>query len=981
MKNNYLTNLRMSSSGGMRFGWFFIGIVTFLMSQTSFAQTVCSPELKFTVQSTLNTAEGVDDATMRITGLDPAVDYVVAYELGTSFTGSIANGVAYSTLTNGVIANNLVNPTLAAGQEYVVRVYLPDNSCYAEKVYVLPKAYFNDKPDNTDLEITMTKSADAANPGDIVTVTVVVTNNNSATDNPGYNIIQADNVEITVTAPGGGALTFNPTATASQGTYDGTSVWSVGSLAPGQTETLVLSYTINERGIYEIASEVTAADGDDLDSSPSTSSIIEDDYTTQCLSTPFDYCDDDEFEFRLANPAMYSQIRYLKNGTPITITAGQSVAGEYRIHADGYLIIESVGTYSYESTDPTACGFEYCCPIIVEEGEKPDLAPVTPVSICFESPIADVVVIENMNAANDAAPGSDFDIDRGNLVYQWFSDGGTGNPITGSDSLLGYTSLTLNFDALPAAPGTYTYRIVGMDDLHQTCKDTTEFVVVIQDIEKPIAAANSPICEEETLELTTTNMADYQSGAPFTFTWWNENANGGAWTATGDSVGRTDALPAMSDEYIVEVSVAYTNFTPAQTVTCSKTDTVTVLINPLPPLPDPIDYVYCQGVTNAEMDSLRLNNEDVAYTIRWYHESDTSVIDYSYPSVRPFPSSLTAGSDVWQVSFYNEGTTCESHRADQTVTIDTKPDMPVVNNFAFCEAGLATDLTAIAEAGHSLIWYATDSVSTVPDTVVAFTPPPSTATVGITSYFVSQYNTTSGCQSFINEFEVHILDRPDGLAFAVPEYCVDQTTGIQSLDNHLTVSPASSSAPTPSTSYSWDYPGHGTPATPPTPTTTTVGATYGTVTEIFTYDYVPADNFQVVTIDCPSDVLPVHVVVNPKPAAEVIAISALCIGDEDVDNGTLILTRYENTDVLEWNRGAAYSNLAADNYIIESPVAEGTHGGVFASTLPNPDTSQDYFVRITNIHGCQQDIPVTLDGKDCICPGGYCEPASITPNF
>ena len=60
--------------------------------------------MKFTVQSTLNSADGVDDATLRVTGLDPAIDYVVAYELGTTFTGSIASGAAYSTFTDGVVA-------------------------------------------------------------------------------------------------------------------------------------------------------------------------------------------------------------------------------------------------------------------------------------------------------------------------------------------------------------------------------------------------------------------------------------------------------------------------------------------------------------------------------------------------------------------------------------------------------------------------------------------------------------------------------------------------------------------------------------------------------------------------------------------------------------------------------------------------------------------------------------------------------------
>ena len=994
MKNNYPIKSNMFLSGrGVGLSWFFIGFLAILWSPLANAQVVCDPELKFTIQSTPNSAEGVDDATIRVTGLDPTIDYVVQFGPTSSFTRNFASGVAYSTLADGVVADDLTNPP-AAGTSYTVAVFVPDGSCYAEKTYVLPRTYFNDEPDNTDVEVTMGSSGPATEPGDIVTITVTVTNNNDPADNPGFNIVTATGVAITVSAPTGGEVTVSGTPTVSKGSFDGT-IWTVGDLAPGETQTLTIQYVVNDRGIYEIAAEVTAQGGEpDIDSDPTVSSIIEDDMMTQCITTPFDYCRGDEFEFRLADPSRYANIRWIeKTGGGDVILSGSTA--RYEVHADGYLIIKATGVFTYEEItgDATACGYQACCPIEVVPGVEPDIAPIAPVSICYESPIADVVVIENTDPNNDSNGTSEYDIDRGILVYQWFTDGGTGAPITSADSMTGYTSLTLNFDALPAAPGTYVYQIIGMDETHQTCRDTADFVVVIQDIEKPIAATNAPICETETLSLYTDNMTDYDSGAPFTFAWDKLTASGsGNWSATGDSVTRAAAHPDMDDDYVLTVSVEYTNFTPAQTTTCTKYDTVAVVINPLPEIPDPIDYIYCQDVPDSEMDSLRLNNENPAlYTITWYDHNgptgDSTSVLATFPSTRPFPSSVDDGLQLWWVTHTNNVTGCESFRAVQQVQIDPKPEMPIVSNFAFCENRDSFDLTATALANHGLIWYGTDSTIVANIDTSATHAAPGTTTVGITKYFVSQYDLASQCQSYIAEFEVHILDTPQDLAFDIPEYCLDtDPSQIVSLDNHLTISSPSVSAPTPAISYNWDYPLNPDPAVAPTPTATAVGATYGTVEEIFTYTYNnPADNFNVNSIECVSDVLPVHVVINPKPTAEVIAISSLCVGETDVDNGTLILTRFAESDTLEWNVGTTYNTdpSSPNNYILEAPIQESVHGGVFASTLANPGAgnTRDYFVKITNRFGCEQDIPVTLDGKDCVCPGGYCEPATVTPNF
>jgi hypothetical protein len=67
---------------------------------------------------------------------------------------------------------------------------------------------------------------------------------------------------------------------ASQGTYDyGTNVWTVGTLAPGQTETLVLYGFWPERPLTENCAEIRTASPTDVDSTPNNGASGEDDQT------------------------------------------------------------------------------------------------------------------------------------------------------------------------------------------------------------------------------------------------------------------------------------------------------------------------------------------------------------------------------------------------------------------------------------------------------------------------------------------------------------------------------------------------------------------------------------------------------------------------------------------------------------------------------------------------------------------------------
>ncbi len=120
-------------------------------------------------------------------------------------------------------------------------------------------------PQQVDLELTTTLDAGPHTYGGPAAFTVTVTNQgpDAATG-------------VTVTGPLPAGLTLDG-ATPSTGTYVG-GVWTVGSLAAGQTVTLTLDATIGATGTTTYEAQVATQDQADLDSTPGTGDTTEDDH-------------------------------------------------------------------------------------------------------------------------------------------------------------------------------------------------------------------------------------------------------------------------------------------------------------------------------------------------------------------------------------------------------------------------------------------------------------------------------------------------------------------------------------------------------------------------------------------------------------------------------------------------------------------------------------------------------------------------------
>ncbi|GAB3769569.1 hypothetical protein GCM10028818_05820 [Spirosoma horti] len=161
---------------------------------------------------------------------------------------------------------------------------------------------------------------------------------------------------------------------------------------------------------------------------------------------------------------------------------------------------------------------------------------------------------------------------------------------------------------------------------------------------------------------------------------------------------------------------------------------ITVNIIATPSLPGVSSLSVCQ---NAAAPTLTATTSPGG-SLNWY----TAAIG---GTASPFPSALST-STVGPITFYVSQSVsgCEGPRASLEVTIKPLPAAPIVTNGApaFCQNGVATALSATPANGGTLNWYIIQGG--VPSPLGQVAPIPSTATVGVLTYAVSQ--SVIGCE-------------------------------------------------------------------------------------------------------------------------------------------------------------------------------------------------------------------------------------------
>lgn len=143
------------------------------------------------------------------------------------------------------------------------------------------------------------------------------------------------------------------------------------------------------------------------------------------------------------------------------------------------------------------------------------------------------------------------------------------------------------------------------------------------------------------------------------------------------------------------------------------------------------DVTYCQGDVPAQLTATASGTN----SLHWF----TDATGGTELTEAPTPATNAVGTQTYYVSqkFYN----CESPRAEITVTVNPLPAAPAVADVEYCQNAAAAPLTATADTGSTLVWYATANGGTPAYTA----PTPVTTATGTTIYYVSQQN-AQGCE-------------------------------------------------------------------------------------------------------------------------------------------------------------------------------------------------------------------------------------------
>lgn len=210
-------------------------------------------------------------------------------------------------------------------------------------------------------------------------------------------------------------------------------------------------------------------------------------------------------------------------------------------------------------------------------------------------------------------------------------------------------------------------------------------------------------------------------------------------TATGGTGSTTAPTPGTAT---VGTTLYYATQTSGTTGCESPRAVITVNVNSLPLAPTVTSPVeLCSGGPSSALTA-------TGTTLKWY----TTSTGGSGSTSAPTPSTGTVGSTTYYVS-QTSSLGCEGPRASITVNVNALPALPgVVSPVNIC---LGVPATALTASGTNLKWY----VASTGGVGSATAPTPSSASLGTTTYYVSQTSSV-GCEGARNAISVIVNPSP-----------------------------------------------------------------------------------------------------------------------------------------------------------------------------------------------------------------------------
>ena len=312
-------------------------------------------------------------------------------------------------------------------------------------------------------------------------------------------------------------------------------------------------------------------------------------------------------------------------------------------------------------------------------------------------------ILVNINALPTVSAGSDQTVCAGSSVILAGS---------GASTYVWNNNVINNTAFIPTATANYNVTITDTNG----CSNSDQVVVTVNPI------PTNPTTPSSLITYCQNVIAVPLAASGSSLKWYTTSTGGiGATTAPTPNT----AIAATTSYYV------------SQTVNgCESARTkIDVLVNSSPLAP-PVNssLTYCLGEIAPTLTTSTVTGN----TLKWY---SVSTGGSSLSSI--IPSTSTSGVTSYFVSQTNNDN-CESPRSEITVTVNTIPLAPVVTSaVSYCKGAAAIPLNASATSGNTLRWYTVISGGTPLPGV----PTPSTATVGDTTYYVSQLSSATGCES------------------------------------------------------------------------------------------------------------------------------------------------------------------------------------------------------------------------------------------
>ncbi len=318
----------------------------------------------------------------------------------------------------------------------------------------------------------------------------------------------------------------------------------------------------------------------------------------------------------------------------------------------------------------------------------------------------------------------------GTNTYSWTVGYSATSGCTPSTSSYTYTSGTAS-SAAPQFnfinPGTYTIGLVNTVTGGCSSPQITKTVTVKT---KPVVTINAAasICVGNTSPSATVGSC---SGTISAY----------AWTLTGATPATAGTLSPGSINYATAGS-----YTIALDVTneCGVTSVSTpITVKTVPDVTVPSSLVKCAGATSG---LLSFSGSLPGTTYTWTNNATGIGLGASGSgsSIASFTlANSTASPIISTISVVPSSGGCSGPASTFNITANPKPSAPTVASpVSYCQNSAATQLTATAASGNTLMWYNNSGLTGGSTTA----PTPSTAASGTTNYYVTQDN-AFGCTS------------------------------------------------------------------------------------------------------------------------------------------------------------------------------------------------------------------------------------------